>query len=106
MPPGVSWTKPGGGFFVWLTLPRGLDSQAMLAQAVTNRVAYVPGTGFYADGLGSRNIRLSFCFPPPDRIREGARRLGEVIREALEVARTFGLAAPSDGQDLSDKELP
>jgi DNA-binding transcriptional MocR family regulator len=91
MPPGVTWTKPGGGFFVWLTLPEGLDSQSMLAQAVTNRVAYVPGTGFYADGLGTRNMRLSFCFPPPDAIFEGTRRLGEVIEQALDVAWTFGL---------------
>jgi len=91
MPADVSWTKPGGGFFVWVTLPEGLDSQLMLAQAITNRVAYVPGTGFYADGLGARNMRLSFCFPPPDDIFEGTRRLGEVIDQALDVARTFGL---------------
>jgi len=91
MPPGVTWTRPAGGFFVWLTLPEGLDSQSLLAQAVTNRVAYVPGTGFYADGLGTRNMRLSFCFPPPDAITEGTRRLGEVIADAIDVAQTFGL---------------
>jgi DNA-binding transcriptional MocR family regulator len=91
MPKGVTWTRPGGGFFVWVTLPEGLDANSMLNAAVTNRVAYVPGTGFYADGLGTRNMRLSFCFPPPDRIFEGTRRLGEVITDALDVARTFGL---------------
>jgi DNA-binding transcriptional MocR family regulator len=96
MPPGVTWTKPGGGFFVWLTLPEGLDSQSMLAQAITNRVAYVPGTGFYADGLGTRNMRLSFCFPPPHRILEGTRRLGEVIVDAIDVAQTFGLTSQPD----------
>jgi DNA-binding transcriptional MocR family regulator len=94
MPAGASWTRPGGGFFVWLTLPEGLDSQSLLAQAVTNRVAYVPGTGFYADGLGSRNMRLSYCFPPPDQIYEGTRRLGEVLAEAIDVAQTFGLTTP------------
>ena len=93
MPAGLTWTKPSGGFFVWVTLPEGLDSQAMLAQAVTHRVAYVPGTGFYADGLGTRNMRLSFCFPPPERIFEGTRRLGEVVDDALSLARTFGLLA-------------
>ena len=80
MPAGTSWTVPSGGFFVWLTLPPGLDSQAMLPRAVTARVAYVPGTAFYADGFGSRHLRLSYCFPTPERIIEGTRRLGEVLQ--------------------------
>ena len=79
MPAGTSWTYPHGGFFVWVTLPPGLDSQAMLPRAVTARVAYVPGTAFYADGFGSRHMRLSYCFPTPERIIEGTRRLGEVL---------------------------
>lgn len=91
MPPGTTWTHPAGGFFVWLTLPEGLDSQALLARAVTARVAYVPGTAFYADGMGSRNMRLSFCFPTPERIIEGTRRLGEVLHSELEMHETFGL---------------
>ncbi len=91
MPEGSSWTTPNGGFFVWVTLPEGLDSQAMLPRAVTARVAYTPGTAFYADGLGSRNMRLSFCFPTPERILEGTRRLGEVISAELEMNRTFGI---------------
>lgn len=91
MPDGSTWTHPAGGFFVWLTLPEGLDSQAMLPRAVSARVAYTPGTAFYADGLGSRNIRLSFCFPPAERIREGVRRLADVIASELEVHDTFGL---------------
>lgn len=91
MPAGATWTRPSGGFFVWLTLPPGLDSQAMLPRAVSARVAYTPGTAFYSDGLGSRNIRLSFCFPTPERIREGIRRLADVIDAELEVHQTFGL---------------
>lgn len=91
MPPGTTWTHPEGGFFVWLTLPEGLDSQAMLPRAVTARVAYTPGTAFYADGLGSRNMRLSFCYPPPERIREGVRRLADVINREYELHQTFGL---------------
>ena len=51
----------------------------MLPRAVTARVAYVPGTGFYADGLGSRQLRLSYCFPTPERIPEGVRRLAAVL---------------------------
>lgn len=93
MPPGTTWTEPQGGFFVWVTLPEGLDSQAMLPRAVTARVAYTPGTAFYADGLGSRNIRLSYCFPPPDRIREGVRRLADVVNREFELHQTFGLGS-------------
>ena len=93
MPEGTTWTHPRGGFFVWVTLPEGLDSQAMLPRAVSARVAYVPGTAFYADGLGSRNMRLSFCFPTPERILEGTRRLGEVIEGELDMIRTFGLVS-------------
>ncbi|CAL8976406.1 2-aminoadipate transaminase [Propionicimonas sp. T2.31MG-18] len=88
---GTTWTQPDGGFFVWVTLPEGLDSQAMLPRAVTARVAYTPGTAFYADGMGSRNMRLSFCFPTPERIHEGTRRLGEVLVQEQEMHRTFGL---------------
>lgn len=95
MPAGAYWTRPKGGFFVWVTLPEGLDSQAMLPRAITERVAYVPGTGFYADGLGSRNMRLSFCFPTPERLLEGTRRLGAVIKQEQDVHRTFGLDFPS-----------
>jgi 2-aminoadipate transaminase len=90
MPPGTTWTKPAGGFFVWVTLPPGLDSHAMLARAVTARVAYVPGTAFYADGFGSRNMRMSYCFPTPARIIEGTRRLGEVLEYEITVNETFG----------------
>jgi len=93
MPEGCTWTKPGGGFFVWMTLPEGLDSKAILPRAVAARVAFVPGTGFYADGQGSRQMRLSYCYPEPDRIREGVRRLGAVIEQELEVRDTFGAGA-------------
>ncbi|MCL1907461.1 MAG: PLP-dependent aminotransferase family protein [Propionibacteriaceae bacterium] len=94
MPPGTSWTHPEGGFFVWLTLPEGFDSDQLSARATSHRVAYVPGTGFYADGLGSRNMRLSFCFPTPERIYEGTRRLGEAIAEEAELRATFGFVNP------------
>ena len=90
MPAGMTWTVPTGGFFVWATLPPGLDSHAMLARAVTARVAYVPGTAFFADGFGSRFMRLSYCFPTPERILEGTRRLGEVLQYEASVHETFG----------------
>jgi DNA-binding transcriptional MocR family regulator len=94
MPAGTTWTIPAGGFYSWLTLPHGLDATAMLPRAVANLVAYVPGTGFYVDGQGRHNMRLSYCYPEPDRIREGVRRLAAVIEGELELAETFGTTAP------------
>jgi DNA-binding transcriptional MocR family regulator len=90
MPEGTNWTIPAGGFYSWLTLPHGLDATAMLPRAVANLVAYVPGTGFYVDGQGRQNLRLSYCYPEPDRIREGVRRLAAVIETEIELADTFG----------------
>ena len=97
MPEGTTWTIPAGGFYSWLTLPQGLDATAMLPRAVANLVAYVPGTGFYVDGQGRQNMRLSYCYPEPDRIREGVRRLAAVIESELDVVQTFGTTnAPAD----------
>ncbi|MCD0452434.1 PLP-dependent aminotransferase family protein [Actinocorallia sp. API 0066] len=89
MPPGTTWTRPGGGFFVWLTLPEGLDSKTMAPLALANRVAYVPGTGFYSDGTGHRHLRISFCYPEPTRIREGITRLATVIHQEQDLRNTF-----------------
>jgi DNA-binding transcriptional MocR family regulator len=94
LPPGCRWTHPTGGFYVWLTVPEGLDTKAMLPRAVTERVAYVPGTAFYADSLGSRQMRLSFCYPTPERITEGVRRLAAVLEAELDLQRTFGSVSP------------
>jgi len=106
MPEGTTWTHPRGGFFVWVTLPEGLDSQAMLPRAVSARVAYVPGTAFYADGFGTRNMRVSFCFPTPERIIEGTRRLGEVIEGELDMIRTFGITRPDTPLHLDQATGP
>ena len=88
--PSARWTTPVGGFYVWLQLPGGLDAKAMLPRAVTQRVAYVPGTAFYADDQGQDHMRLSYCYPTPERIREGVRRLAAVVESELEVQATFG----------------
>jgi 2-aminoadipate transaminase len=88
--PQATWTHPDGGFYVWVTLPQGLNAKAMLPRAVTERVAYVPGTAFFADGTGQRNVRLSYCYPDPDRIREGVRRFAGVVQSELELLETFG----------------
>ena len=93
LPDGSTWNIPDGGFYVWLTVPEGVDTKAMLPRAVTARVAYASGTGFYADGFGSQQLRLSFCYPTPERITEGVRRLAGVLEAELDVVRTFGSAA-------------
>ncbi|BCJ65483.1 PLP-dependent aminotransferase family protein [Polymorphospora rubra] len=90
MPAGTTWTRPEGGLFVWANLPEGLDAKAMMPRAIAARVAYVPGTGFYADGSGSGNMRLNFSFPPPERIREGVRRLSSVMEQEMAMRQVFG----------------
>ena len=87
MPAGTTWTRPDGGFYVWVTLPEGFDSAAMLPRAVTARVAYVPGTAFYADGLGSRQLRLSYCFPTAERIEGGHFRRFHRVRSDFVMRR-------------------
>jgi DNA-binding transcriptional MocR family regulator len=99
MPAGTSWTRPTGGFYVWLTLPEGLDAKLMQPRAIAGRVAYVPGVGFYSDGQGTSELRLSYCFPEPDVIREGVRRLAGVVESELELVRTFGGAAVTSRAD-------
>jgi DNA-binding transcriptional MocR family regulator len=93
LPPGSTWNIPDGGFYVWLTVPEGVDTKAMLPRAVTARVAYASGTGFYADAFGSSQLRLSYCYPTPERITEGVRRLAGVLEAELDVIHTFGSAA-------------
>ena len=106
MPEGTRWTIPAGGFYSWVTLPEGLDATAMLPRAIAELVAYVPGTGFYVDGQGSANMRLSYCYPDPDRIREGVRRLSAVVEAELEIARTFGTAAAIGAPGAGEAATP
>jgi DNA-binding transcriptional MocR family regulator len=102
MPAGVTWTTPVGGFYVWLTVPDGIDTGDLLAKAITHRVAYVPGRGFYADGGGSNQMRLCYSFPPVERIREGVTRLGELLHEEVELVR----AVLGDTQSLPRHDRP
>lgn len=92
--PDLSWTHPDGGFYVWVTLPDHLDSKAMLPRAVKELVAYTPGTAFYADGGGRSHMRLSFCYPTPEFIREGIRRLSVVINGELDLLTEFSQTRP------------
>ncbi len=84
MPKGVTWTKPEGGLFVWVTLPDGLDGKALLARAVAEEnVAFVPGGAFFADGKGRNTIRLAYSAATEERITEGIARLGRIVASAV-----------------------
>ncbi|NHT76623.1 PLP-dependent aminotransferase family protein [Ferranicluibacter rubi] len=81
MPDGVSWTRPEGGMFVWLTLPVGMEGAALLAKSlVTAKVAFVPGKAFFADGSGANTLRVSFSCANETMIEEGISRLANLIR--------------------------
>ncbi|WP_194948928.1 PLP-dependent aminotransferase family protein [Actinomyces trachealis] len=100
--PMCTWNVPDGGFYVWVGLPEGLDAKDMLPRAVTNLVAYVSGTAFYAGGQsGQDHVRLSFCYPEPAEIREGVRRLSEVVIHDLELRDLFGPATPRPSTGVS-----
>ena len=88
-PTQASWTVPAGGFYVWVTLPEWIDTRALLAAAVERLVAYVPGTAFYPDGRGADQMRLAFCYPPEDRIREGIARLGALLHDEEQLFRSL-----------------
>ncbi len=99
--PAATWTVPAGGFYTWVRLPEGLDAKSMLPRAVTARVAYVPGTAFYMDGRGADHMRLSFCYPTPERIREGVRRLAGVVDAEMELVKIFGTGTDRGGETVS-----
>lgn len=83
-PEGVSWTRPTGGMFVWVTLPVGLDAASLLPTCVEQqRVAFVPGAPFHVTGGGQNTLRLNFTHAPPAVIRAGVRGLAEVLRKAM-----------------------
>ncbi|MCX5977504.1 MAG: PLP-dependent aminotransferase family protein [Coprothermobacterota bacterium] len=82
-PKEVKWTRPEGGMFLWVELPKGIDTTEMLRDALEVKVAYVGGTGFYPDGRGENCMRLNFSYSTPEINREGIRRLSECIRKRL-----------------------
>jgi 2-aminoadipate transaminase len=83
MPSGVSWTRPQGGLFVWLSLPEGVDAESLLEAAVADGVAYVTGAPFFVDGGGENTMRLTFAREDGPTIQEGVRRLGRVVRARM-----------------------
>jgi len=83
MPDGVTWTRPEGGFFVWLTLPEGIDTYPLLYKGIDAGVVFVPGAAFSAAEGPSNKLRLAFSAVPPESLREGVRRLAPVLAEAI-----------------------
>jgi len=97
-PPQADWTKPAGGLFIWATLPDFIDTTDLLARALRENVAFVPGSAAYLDGQGRSSMRLNFSGSSEERIREGIRRIGEVVKEqvALYGTLTGGATAPAE----------
>lgn len=83
MPEGVRWNEPTGGMFLWVELPKGMDATAVLAGAIEKNVAFVPGAPFFAAEPVIESLRLAFVTVPPERIEQGVKRLGEVVRAAM-----------------------
>lgn len=83
MPEGLSWTRPEGGFFVWVTLPEGVDTYPLLQKAIDAGVVFIPGAAFTHSDEPSNKLRLAFSAVPPESITEGVRRLAPVLREAV-----------------------
>ena len=95
----VSWSTPRGGFFLWASFRRGINTDALLARAVAHGVLYVPGSAFYVGTHAGSEARLSFAAPSRERIDSGIRRLASAVREELESSA----AAP---ERLSSAEPP
>jgi DNA-binding transcriptional MocR family regulator len=81
--PDLTTTNPGGGFYLWVDLPKSINSKTMLPRAVDNLVAYTPGTAFYGNGTGQEFLRISYSYPTPENIRVGIQRLANTISEEL-----------------------
>jgi 2-aminoadipate transaminase len=95
----AEWTHPEGGLFIWATLPDYIDTTDLLARALEEHVAFVPGRAAFVDGRGGSSMRLNFSGVGEDEIREGIRRIGEVVREQVALYGTLtGARAPAAGK--------
>jgi 2-aminoadipate transaminase len=93
----ATWTHPQGGLFIWATLPDYIDTTDLLARALQEHVAFVPGRAAYLDGRGGSSMRLNFSGVSEDDIREGISRIGEIVSEQVELYGTLtGQLAPTE----------
>jgi 2-aminoadipate transaminase len=83
MPKGVEWTEPEGGLFLWVKLPKRMDTTELFPKAVENKVAYVMGSAFHCNGKGQNTMRLNFSYPSEEQIEEGIKRLAKMVRENM-----------------------
>jgi 2-aminoadipate transaminase len=104
-PPEATWTRPEGGLFVWATLPSYIDTSDLLAKALRENVAFVPGQAAYAaEGRGASSMRLNFSGSGEEEIREGVRRIGKVVDEQMRLYATLtgehrAVSAPAEEPD-------
>ena len=108
-PHGATWTRPEGGLFVWATMPDVINTEDLLAKALTKSVAFVPGTSAYVDGRGANSMRLNFSGVTEDRIIEGIRRIGEAAGEQMFLYETMTgeiPLPPVDGPDGTPRGAP
>jgi 2-aminoadipate transaminase len=108
-PSQAEWTRPSGGLFIWATLPDFIDTTDLLARALRENVAFVPGEAAFLDGRGRDAMRLNFSASDEESIREGIRRIGEVVTEQVRLYGTLTgevRAAPPPGADVVQMPTP
>jgi 2-aminoadipate transaminase len=106
LPDDATWTRPQGGLFIWATLPDELDTTDLLARALSRNVAFVPGRAAFLDGRGGSSMRLNFSGSSDEDIREGVRRIGEVVTEQLELYRTLTGRLPASAAEPAPTPQP
>jgi 2-aminoadipate transaminase len=109
-PPQADWTRPSGGLFIWATLPDFIDTTDLLARALRENVAFVPGEAAFLDGRGRSSMRLNFSGSDEDAIREGIRRIGEVVTEQVQLYGTLtgeidAVELPAEPPSMADEPL-
>ena len=95
LPREAEWTRPAGGLFIWATLPDYIDTTDLLARALREHVAFVPGRAAYLDGRGGSAMRLNFSGVGEDDLREGVARIGKVVNEQVRLYSTLTGTAPA-----------
>jgi 2-aminoadipate transaminase len=107
-PPQATWTEPEGGLFIWATLPDYIDTGDLLARALREDVAFVPGQAAYVDGRGRSSMRLNFSGVGDEQIREGIRRIGKVIASQVElygaITKEHSATSSAPAQPVAEEE--
>jgi 2-aminoadipate transaminase len=102
LPREATWTRPNGGLFIWARLPDYIDTTDLLARALREDVAFVPGRAAYLDGRGGSEMRLNFSGVSEDDIREGVRRIGKIVREQVALYSTLTGAEPAPARVVDE----